>query len=212
MATPHRWRFLIAFLLFFIPLPMVSATSYEAQILEQAEQSISSSFQMVLEAENAGANVSGLTAKLNEAAGLLVEAKILVQNGDSRQAADLAGYLVEVAEDVKDEALSLKASALSHRDFLFKVSLVGTLVGVPAFLAFMFLLWRWFKGHYVRRILGWKPTLSGNSSLSRRGSFECEGRGVGYSYAGGGQHVGAADGVGRDLPRGREVAFRISSY
>jgi len=162
MVAQHRRRFLLlsAFLLFLIPLPTVSATSYEAQILEQAEQSISSAFHMVLEAEDAGANVSGLTAKLNEAAGLLVEAKILVQNGDSRQAADLASHSVEIAEDVKDEASTLKASALSHHDFLFKVSLVGTLVGVPAFLALMFLLWRWFKGYYTRRILGLKPEVA----------------------------------------------------
>lgn len=155
----HTRQLLIGFLLFLIPVHSCLG-SYEApQIIGEAEQSISSAFHVVLEAEDAGANVSSLTVRLNEAAGLLAEARILVQNGDSGQAADLASYSVEIADDVKDEASILKVSALAHRDFVFKVSLAGSLIGVPVFLVFMFRLWRWFKGYYVRRILRLRPEI-----------------------------------------------------
>ena len=162
VSSINRWIF-ATFLLLLIPIHLsspnaVSASSLD-ELIEQAEQSISSAFHVVLEAEGAGGNVSSLTVRLNEAAGLLAEARILVQNGDSGKAAELAGYSVEIADDVKNKASTLKASALAHRDFLFKVSLAGSVVGVPTFLFLMFRLWHWFKGYYARRILRLRPEI-----------------------------------------------------
>jgi len=141
---------------------VVSASSYhEADgAIQQAEQAISSAFEAVLEAEGAGANVSGLIRELNEAAGLLADAKISLNNGDLSDVVQLASRVVETADSVKDEASSLRASALSLREFVFKASFVGSGVGVSAFLLFMFYLWRWFKGYYTRKVLGLKPEVA----------------------------------------------------
>jgi len=162
-----RLRPVVAFSSFVVLLSLcsprvVSAYSEDEAYarIELADRSVSSAFDAVLEAENAGANVSALIAGLNVATSLLVEAEVSSRNGEFGEVVEAAGRSVEVADGVRDEALSLGASALSHREFVFRASLIGSAVGVPVFLFFMFLLWRWFKGFYVRRILRFRPEVA----------------------------------------------------
>jgi len=158
---------LVAFLLFFgfpcsctarVVLAVDEVEAYH--LIEVADRSVSSAFEAVLDAEGAGANVSALIEALNEAVGSLVEAKVFFKNGDFGKVGEVAGRSAEVADVVKDEALVLKTEALSHRDFVFKISVIGSAIGVPAFLFCMFFLWRWFKGYYMRRVLRMKPEVA----------------------------------------------------
>jgi len=98
--------------------------------------------------------------ELGEAAGLLAEAKVLLGNGNPDGGGELVGRSVELAEAVTEEASVLRDSALSYRDSVFRVSVLGSLVGVPVFLFFMWFLWRRFRRRYVRGILGLRPEVS----------------------------------------------------
>jgi len=179
------WRAPVIFSIFFVLLSVsafrtVSASDKDDawRSIQRAEQAVSSAFEAVSDAESAGADVSGLIVELNRSVGFLSEANILFRNGDFGGAARLADLSVGIVEGVdrweldgsvmrsvryegvRVEASRLKASALSHRDFLFKVSLVASILGVPVFLLFMLFLWRWFKEFYARRLLDLKPEVA----------------------------------------------------
>jgi len=159
-----RLRFLIVFLLLALVSSAASSPistfgqdeAYNA--VQLGEEAISLAFKAVLEAENAGANVSGLVQRLNEAVGFLSEARVLAANGSfDREVAEFTSRCVDVADRVRDEALALLASALAHRDFVSRLSVAGSVVGVSVFLSFMFLSWRWFKVYYRRKVLDLRP-------------------------------------------------------
>lgn len=167
MKSP-RWRTIILWFLILLnlcALDIVSAESrYEANAsIQQAEESIYSAFEAVLEAEDAGANVSRLIVRLNEAASLLAEAEALFRNGKFGEVTELTDRSFDIAAEVKGEASILRVSALQSREFAFRVSLIGSSVGVLGFLFFMFLLWRWFKGFYIRRILRLRPEVASDA-------------------------------------------------
>ncbi len=139
---------------------MASGSSLDDGLVsvERAEKAVSSAFDIVSEAEVAGGNVSSLILRLNDAVGLLSEARVrLADGGSGDSVAGFAGQCIEIANSVRYEASTLRASALSQRDFVFKLSVVGSVVAVSFFLCFMFLFWRWFEGYYSRRVLGLRP-------------------------------------------------------
>jgi hypothetical protein len=117
-----------------------------------------------LDAERAGANVSGLILRLNEAGGILAEAEMALGNGDSSEAASKAGQCIGIAESVKSDADVLKASALEKAQTVFWTSLTFSVVGIVVFVVVLMLVWRWFKGGYVRRMLGMKPEVAADEA------------------------------------------------
>lgn len=152
------------FLVFFVVLTLslqglCGAGGYveAASSLDGAEELVCQAFETVLEAEEAGANVSILMADLNEAGALLAEAEILRRNGDVDEAAGIAEQAVVIANDVEREALELKNLASVNRQNVFWFSSVCSLVGVSVFLIVLFFVWSWFRRVYVRRLLRMKP-------------------------------------------------------
>jgi hypothetical protein len=127
--------------------------------IQEADDAISSAFLAVIDAEKVGANVSVLLQELNGALVQKSQAEELLRGGDAGGAIEAAALSAKTAEDVTVEASNLRASTLAHRELIFKISLVGSSIGIIAFLSFMFLLWRRFKGYYVRRILDLRPVV-----------------------------------------------------
>ena len=161
----HRKRILRCILLIFLlclsNLVWVSPSRCGfADFLQDSESSINLAFEKVLEAERAGANVTALVARLNEAVDLLVKANLLERNGKYDEAAEAASAAAKIAREVEDQALKLKDSAISNREFAFKISIAGSAVGISAFLFFMSRLWHRFKKYYVERILACKPEVT----------------------------------------------------
>ena len=126
----------------------------------EADVAVRQAFDATLEAERAGANVSGLILRLSEAGGILVEAEMALGNGNSSEAFSKAGQCVEIAESVKGDADVLKASALDGARTVFWMSLTFSVVGIAVFVVVLMLVWRWFKGGYVRKMLGMKPEVA----------------------------------------------------
>jgi hypothetical protein len=130
--------------------------------IQQADEAAASAFKIVLEAEKVGANVSRLITKMNEAAVLLTNAKIMAYKENFHDTIELANSSIEIANSVKYEAINLKISTLSLHDYIFKISIIESLFGVTAFLLSMIFLWRWFKSYYAHKILGLKPEVAEN--------------------------------------------------
>jgi hypothetical protein len=126
----------------------------------EADVAVRRAFNATLEAERAGANVSGLIVRLNEAGGILVEAEMALGNGNSSEAAGKAVQCIGIAQSVKSDADVLKASALDGARTVFWASLAFSVVDIVAFVVVLMLVWRWFKRGYVRRMLGMKPEVT----------------------------------------------------
>jgi len=119
-----------------------------------ADAAVRLAFNATLDAERAGANVSGLIVRLNEAGAVLVEAEIALGNGNSSEALSKAAQCVGIAESVKSDADALRASSLDGAQTEFWTYLIFSVVSVAVFVVALALVWRRFKRGNVRRMLG----------------------------------------------------------
>lgn len=143
----------------------LSIDAHEAfhDVFSEAEGAVGLAFRAVSEAEAAGANVSYLLFRLNEAAGLLSRAEMLYGLGDYDDALDAADRSLKMAGSVRDEALLLKRLAAEEKSRAFQFSLAFSIAGSAAFLLSLFLVWRWFRGFYIRRIMNLKPEVASDA-------------------------------------------------
>jgi hypothetical protein len=141
-----------------VSVPWVSAVDGDVMSLEvaEAEEALILAYDSVLEAEEAGANVSALLNKLSLGGEYLAEAHVSVLLGNFANASRFAGLCVEVGTEVEDEAILLRdeAGRLEREDVLVRV--FGSAVGVIIVVVSGFALWTIFKRRYNQRILGLK--------------------------------------------------------
>ena len=126
-------------------------------VFSETEDAVGLAFRAVSEAEAAGANVSSLLLRLNEAAGLLSRAEMLYDLGDHEAALAAANRSLTIAKSVRDDALILRRLADEEKSRAFQFSLAFSILGSAAFLISHFLVWRRFRGFYIRRIMDLKP-------------------------------------------------------
>jgi hypothetical protein len=139
---------------------VVRGTDEASPSVADADAAVRQAFNATLNAERAGANVSGLILRLNEAGGILVEAEIALGNGNSSKAASEASQCFGMAESVKGDADALKASALDEAQTLLWTYLTFSVVGVAVFVVVLVLVWRRFKRGYVGNTMSMKPEVA----------------------------------------------------
>jgi len=128
-----------------------------ASDLTNAEEAVASAFEVVLDAEQSGANVSGLLVRLNEAGGFLAQANMSYSAGNFEEVAQLAHLSQSIAEEVKGEAYELKNLAQSENLRLMSFTMMGSIVGVVLVVLGSVWGWRAFRRSYYRRVLKMKP-------------------------------------------------------
>ena len=168
MSSHHKLLVISVLLLLLLPVFIleVSASSEDVATLAitQAEETLGSAFEAVWDAEEAGANVSGLLGSLNLGGEYLAEAHVWYRSGVFENASRFADLCVDVVGDVESEAFELRdeAKRSGEADFIVKMSLsVG---GVIIFVFLGFLVWRVFRQRYCNRVLGLRPeVVSGES-------------------------------------------------
>jgi len=168
MSSPFKLLVISVLLLFLLPvfIPWVSASSEDVATLSitQAEETLASAFEAVLDAEMAGANVSGLFGRLNIAGEYLSEAYVWYRSGDSENASRFAGLCYDVVEDLKSEAVELRDETKRLGDAEFVVTIFGSVVGMIVVVVSGYVVWRVFKRRYRRQVLGLRPeVVSGES-------------------------------------------------
>lgn len=131
--------------------------------ISAANTGITQAFKAILEAEKAGANVSGLIARLDGAGGLLAEADTDFRNGNASQADVEADKAIIIANNVTGEAASLKNSAIVESQRIFWLTLGFSAGGSLASAVALILVWRWFRRRYVRKMFGMKPRVVSNA-------------------------------------------------
>jgi hypothetical protein len=132
--------------------------SYSVELkLDTANNVFEQAFRAVLEAENAGANVTNSVTQLNHAAELLVQAENFYAIGDLETAAIQADLVIFIAEEVSSLCQNAKQLALisSQKNFLFTTAFI--IIGICVFLLLLIISWRLFKRYYIKKIYKRKP-------------------------------------------------------
>ena len=144
--------------------PLHASTSDEASSrITNADDALKLAFKRVLDAEEAGANVSSLTSDLNEAGESLAEADVAYRNGNLTGAAGLADSCSALAGTVSVEALALKDSALTDSQQAFESTFIFSTGGAAVFVEALILSWFLFKRARARKLLGMKSEVASNA-------------------------------------------------
>lgn len=141
--------FLFLFLLpLFISRVGASSKNEAASAISQAEETVASAYEAVLEAKQAGANVLELLDQLNNASGYLAEAHMLYRSGDFNSAVHFADNSSKIGEEVLNEAEEWKIDAYESWITSLLIRITGSIVGVIVVILGTFTAWRVFKRRY----------------------------------------------------------------
>jgi hypothetical protein len=159
--------FLLVFIVFSLSLTClpfhVSARDEASSAIGEADDALRMAFEAVLEAEKAGANVSSLIVKLDEAGGLLAEAENAYIVGNFSEAVSRAEQCSVLADGVRGEAVTLKGEASVGAQIAFWQGLTFAVVGSAVFLIVLFFVWGWFKRAYANKLLRMKPEVASDA-------------------------------------------------
>jgi len=135
-----------------------------ASAIDRAEASMVSAYEAVLDAEHAGASVSGLLARLDVGGEYLANARMWYGLGDFENATRFANLCYDVGEEVRNEAYELKNEAYESWVTALWLRMTVSIVGVVCVVFLSFLVWGVFKRRYKRRVLGMRPEVVSDES------------------------------------------------
>lgn len=158
-------RFSAVFLVFFILASCVFTIGCLALDVEDvavsavdgAEEAVAEAFGAVLEAEEAGADVSGLLERLDVAVESLALARMCLRCGDFEGAVEDAGFCVEALDGIVGDAGVLRDRAVRELDERSWMAVGGSVVGVVVVVCGCWFGWRFFKKRYCERALEMRP-------------------------------------------------------
>lgn len=142
---------------FVLNIEALSAEDVAVSAVNGAEQAVTRTYRAVLEAESAGADVSGLLERLDVAARYLALARICLRIGDFDGAVGNASFCVETLDRIVDDAGVLRDRAVRELGERSWMAIGGSIVGVVAVVCVGFLGWNLFKKRYYERTLKMKP-------------------------------------------------------
>jgi CHASE3 domain sensor protein len=132
-------------------------TDQTASKLQEANKAVDQAFSAVLDAEKAGANVTGQLAQLNVAEGDLAQAENSYRTGDFSTASAQADSVLPVAQNITTAAQEAKQTALVSGQNAFWSTIAFTIIGAFILVLVLFLVWRWFKRRYIDSLSETKP-------------------------------------------------------
>jgi len=116
--------------------------------LATAEGTVISAYQAVLNAEEAGANVSDLLVQLNRAGEYLARAHMEYRQGNFEKATDFANSGRSIGEEVQSAAVELKDSALSEGLQRMVFTMIASVLGVAVIALGSLWIWHFLKKRY----------------------------------------------------------------
>ena len=136
-----------------IPLVTVSNAAVVTGVFVGPEDALHSAYAAVLDAEQAGSNVSVLLDQLNVAGEYLSEAYFWYRSGDSATANHFAGLCRDAVANVQAEASELKEATKTTADAEFVETAFTSIVGVIVVVVSCSVVWIVFKRRYRRKAL-----------------------------------------------------------
>jgi predicted PurR-regulated permease PerM len=129
--------------------PAYAQSDETASKLQAADNAVKQAFNSVLDAEKAGANVTGLLYQLNVATDLLAQAENAYRTGDYNTAAANSGNVNLVTQQVTVAAQTAKETAESSTQNSFWTTVGLSVAGSLVFVLSLFFVWRWVKQRYI---------------------------------------------------------------
>ena len=123
---------IFVFATFFFVSPILANSDQDTAsvAIADAEEAVISAYEAVLEAEQAGGNVTGLLAQLSEAGEFLAAARMLYRNGDFDNAIYFADLSRNIGEEVGSTAYELKDSASDEGVQRMWFTILGSISGI----------------------------------------------------------------------------------
>ena len=151
------WAFLTLAIPCLRPTCLAVDIAYTNNMLSQAEQALALAYRSAVQAELAGANVSVLIERLNDAGEVLAGAFRASYIGDYQNACSLAVQCYNEASKIVYNATVLKMEAeATYKDKLV-LTVIGSSVALSALLIASLLGWKILKKEHLNRILKMKP-------------------------------------------------------
>jgi len=123
----------------------------------EAEQSMAQAYEAVLDAESVGADVSGLSGRLNEGAAWLSEARMAFEDDKFEEAVRVAELTSEVGFEVAGKADGFKVEAGQAHVNRMWWFIVGSILAVSIVVVAGLLSYQYLKRRYYRRLLEMRP-------------------------------------------------------
>lgn len=143
-----------AFFLFFCLLSSFSISGVlaadeddAAVVISNAESFIGETFESILLAEQAGADVSGLIDQMSIGSEYLSEANVMYRAGAYEDAVLFADLCIQTVNEIRGESLELIGTAENN----FNLTIFWSVLGVILVSVVGFVSWRFFKKYYLER-------------------------------------------------------------
>lgn len=140
--------FILATFIFVSPVLANNEQENVSSNVTSAENAIISAYRAVLEAEQAGANVTDLLAKLNKAGEDLAVARMLYRNGDFDRAIDLANSSRNIGEEVQNAAHQLRDLTWNEGVQRMWFTMLSSVFGIILVVLGSLWVWRFLKRRY----------------------------------------------------------------
>lgn len=140
--------FVFATFFFVSPILANSDQDTASVAIADAEETMVSTYEAVLEAERAGGNVAGLLAQLNEAGEFLASARMSYRNGDFDNAVYFADLSRSIGEEVEDAAYELKDLASEEGVQRVWFTMLGSVSGIILVVSGSLWVWWFLKRRY----------------------------------------------------------------
>jgi hypothetical protein len=136
-----------------LSVPLVFAQTSKAEAasaLVTSGNSVISAYQALLNASEAGANVSSLLVWLNDAGWFLSRAQIAFKSGDFDSALEYAAQCQGKLDGFVADADALKENAIYEHYMDFLVNVAGSIVGAVSIVCVSLISWFFLKRKYAR--------------------------------------------------------------
>ncbi len=125
--------------------------------LVEAEKALQDAFVAVLEAEQAGASITGLIDQLNSYIDHLAHAEMSFRTGNISGAIDKIASIIKAASEVKTEAVNAQSRALTSSVVAFRLNVVLSFAGGFFFVLLLYVVWKLYRLYYIKRLSTSKP-------------------------------------------------------
>jgi len=135
----------------FMPIVFAQASQAEAaSALVTSDNAVFSAYQAVSKANEAGASVSSLLVRLNDAGWFLSRAQTAFKSGDFDSALESAAQCQEKLNGFAADADALKENAIYEHYMDFWVNVAGSIVGAVSIVCVSLISWFFLKRKYAR--------------------------------------------------------------
>jgi hypothetical protein len=137
--------------------PFVYGVDDASSKLAQADNAVTGAFVAVETAQEAGADVSALLTKVNDANAILAEAHTAFRSGNNETASLKSDQAFNAVQSVVNEAESLKRSAESDSQGKLVWTALFSSVGLSLLFVACLFGWSFFKRRYIKQALEKRP-------------------------------------------------------